>query len=251
MNTPDEHDGQLATLFRDSTEGLEPDVAGLVAGGFALGRTARRRRRAGTALGAIAMGAVVVALAVAPGLGDSTSPEKGTVADQPADKTKPNQPKDNGPTPDAALAVAAVDVPAMFEELLGSGEASPVLRVHPYPVVNEPDQRIAHFLFDGTLTTFIIEEAAGMGTCQEQATPPATCSKVDGQDLLTWPPTEGDQVTAQSISVWRHGYIVTALSYNAAEGKDVPPLMDAPPISLEQLTEITTSDRWFSWELAQ
>ena len=252
MSTPEEHDGQLATLLRDSTAGLDPDVAELVAGGIERGRTTRRRRNLGTALGTIAMGVVVVALAVAPGLGDSSSPEKGTVADQPNDNAKPNQPKaKNGPTPDAALAVAAEDVPAMFEELLPSGDAGPVLTVHPYPVVNEPDQRIAHFPFDGTLTTFIIEPATGMGTCQEQATPPATCARVDGQDVLTSPPTEGDQVTAQSISVWVHGYIVTAMSYNAAEGKEVAPLTDAPPISLEQLTEIATSDRWFSWEPAQ
>jgi hypothetical protein len=252
MNTPQEHHGQLATLFRESTEGLEPDVAELVAGGVALGRTARRRRRAGTALGAIAMGAVVVAVAVAPGLGDSKSPEQGTVADQPGDKAKPNPPKvDGGPTPDAALAVDAVDVPVVFAELLGARDAGPVLTEHPYPLVNEPDQRIAHFLFGGTLTTFIIEPAAGMGTCQEQATPPATCAKLDGQDVLTYPPTEADQVTSQSVSVWAHGYIVTAMSYNAAEGKDVAPLMDAPPISLDQLTEIASNDAWFSWELAQ
>ena len=43
----------------------------------------------------------------------------------------------------------------------------------------------------------------------------------------------------------------TAMSYNAAEGKDVAPLTDAPPISLDQLTEIANSDVWFSWELAQ
>jgi hypothetical protein len=253
MNTPEEHDGRLATLLRDSTSGLEPDVAELVAGGIERGRTARRRRHLGTALGGVAMGAVVAALAVAPGLGDSGSPEQGTAADQPSDKpkTKPQQPKAGGPIPDAALAVDAVDVPVVFAELLGATEAGPVLREHPYPVVNEPDRRIAHFLFDGTLTTFIIEPAAGMGTCAEQATPPATCAKVDGQDVLTWPPTEADQVTAQSVSVWVHGYIVTAMSYNAAEGKEVAPLTDAPPISLDQLTEVASNDAWFSWELAQ
>jgi hypothetical protein len=251
MNTPEAHDGRLTTLLRDSTAGLEPDVAEMVAGGIDRGRTARRRRNLGTVLGTIAMGVVVVALTVAPGLGDSSSPEKRTVADQPKGKAEPNPPKDNGPTPDAALAVAAEDVPAMFEELLASGNAGPVLTVHPYPVVNEPDQRIAHFRYDGTLTTFIIEPAAGMGTCQEQATAPATCARVDGQDVLTWPPTEADQVTAQSVSVWVHGYIVTAMSYNAAEGKDVAPLTDAPRISLDQLASVASSDVWFSWELEQ
>ena len=90
-----------------------------------------------------------------------------------------------------------------------------------------------------------------MGTCAEQATPPATCAKVDGLDVLTYPPTEADQVTAQSVSVWVHGYIVTAMSYHAAEGKDVAPLTDAPPISLDQLMVVASNDAWFSWELAQ
>lgn len=254
MNAPEEHDGQVATLFRDSTAGLRPDVDELVAGGVALGRTARRRRRMGTALAAVGMGVVIAAVAVAPGLGDSDSaPKEGTVADRTTDKprTKPPAPKPDDVPFDAALGVYAVDVPAKFEELLGSGAAGPVLREHPYPVVNEPDQRIAHFLFEGTLTTFSIVPAASMASCQEQATPPATCAKVDGLDMLTYPPTEADQVTAQSVSVWEHGYIVTALSYNASEGKDVAPLTDAPPISLEQLGEIAGSDVWFSWELVQ
>ena len=73
---------------------------------------------------------------------------------------------------------------------------------------------------------------------------------MDGLEVLTMPPTTADQVTAQGVWVWRHGYVVDAISYNAAEGKDVAPLMDAPPISLDQLTEIARSDVWFSWELA-
>ena len=104
--------------------GLEPDVAELVAGGVALGRTARRRRRAGTALGAVAMGVVGSPLAVAPGLGGSEAPEQGTVADQSSDKPKPTQPeRQAGPTPDAALAVAAADVPAKFERAARVGRS--------------------------------------------------------------------------------------------------------------------------------
>ena len=45
--------------------------------------------------------------------------------------------------------------------------------------------------------------------------------------------------------VWQHGYIANAISYNAPEGKDVAPVVDAPPISLEKLTEIASSEVWF------
>ena len=39
-------------------------------------------------------------------------------------------------------------------------------------------------------------------------------------------PTTADQVTAQGVSAWVHGYIVTAISYNASEGKDVAPVTE-------------------------
>jgi hypothetical protein len=256
MNTPDASDRQLATLLRESTANLEPDVAELVAGGVARGRTTRRRRRIGTTLAAAAtMGALGVAVAVAPGLGDSGSADGQAVAADPGPQAKDKAPKDQAPQAepefDADLAVAAADVPAAIGSMLPAGEAEPVLREHPYPVVDEPHRRIAHFLFDGTLTTFIIEPASSMGTCSEQAKESELrCEVVDGLETLTYLPTTNDQVTAQSVSVWRHGYIVTVLSYNAAEGKDVAPLMDEPAISLAELTEIARSDGWFSWTLA-
>jgi hypothetical protein len=45
--------------------------------------------------------------------------------------------------------------------------------------------------------------------------------------------------------VWQHGYVVSAISYNAPHGKDVPTILDAPPISTEQLTELASSEVWF------
>ncbi len=45
--------------------------------------------------------------------------------------------------------------------------------------------------------------------------------------------------------VWQHGYIANAVSYNAPDGKDVAPVVDAPPIGLEKLTEIARSEVWF------
>jgi hypothetical protein len=82
-----------------------------------------------------------------------------------------------------------------------------------------------------------------MASCAEQS---KACRVVDGTETLVWGPTTADQVTAQGVSVWRHGYIVSVLSYNAADGKDVAPLMADPPISLETLTDIAMSDAWYS-----
>jgi hypothetical protein len=52
-------------------------------------------------------------------------------------------------------------------------------------------------------------------------------------------------VTAQGVSVWRGDSEVSTLSCNAAEGKDVTPLMAQPPLSLEELAAVAGSDAWF------
>lgn len=45
--------------------------------------------------------------------------------------------------------------------------------------------------------------------------------------------------------MWRHGFAVSVLAYNAAEGKDVAPLQPDPALSLHELAAIATSDVWF------
>jgi hypothetical protein len=249
MSTPE--DRQIATLFRASTATLEPDVAELVARGIARGRASRRRRRAVTVVAAVAvLGVVGVGAGLAAGQGDTAV--EGRVADAPSDqrtKKAPPEQRKGAPGTDAELAVPAVDVPGTFERLLPDGEAGPPLRESGYTVVDEPDMRLVFFRWNGALSTFIIEQASSMPTCSQQARqsgPRASCDRVDGLEVLTLQPTTNDQVTAQSVSAWRHGFIVTAMSYNAAEGKDVAPLTDVPPISLEQLTAVAGSEIWFS-----
>ncbi len=86
-----------------------------------------------------------------------------------------------------------------------------------------------------------------MGSCAElaAATEGGSCNVVGGLEVLTWPATTADMVTAQGAMVWQHGYIANAISYNAPDGKDVAPVVDAPPIGLEKLTEIASSEVWF------
>jgi hypothetical protein len=45
--------------------------------------------------------------------------------------------------------------------------------------------------------------------------------------------------------VWQQGFRVSALSYNAPDGKDVAPTMAAPPLSLDDLARIAGSVVWF------
>lgn len=255
---------QLETLFRDSSSHLSPDVAGLVAGGIARGRARRRRQGVGAALATVAVfGVIGVVASVAPGLGDGDS---GPAVATASDSAKPQEQPDLTPPRqdiDAELAIAANDIPAEIASLLASDlpdaleSLGQVLREHPYPVVDTAREKTVHFRWDGALTSFIIEPAANLGSCEEFATQgDGDCKVVDGLEVLTWPPTnrsleelrlslEPGYVTAQGVMVWQHGYAVSAISYNAPHGKDVPTIMDAPPISVEQLTEVASSEVWF------
>ncbi|MDQ4053974.1 MAG: hypothetical protein M3237_14895 [Actinomycetota bacterium] len=238
-------DQQLAALFRDVSSDLSPDVTELVAGGIARGRRQRRRQGAGAALAAVAViGVIGVAASVAPGLGDDSSapPYAADPSKAPSESAEPK----SGQRPDADITVKATDIPAEIATLLPPGQAGPALTQHPYPVVNEADARIVHFRWNGALTTFSIEPAAGLGSCQEMAGDTGACRDQGGVEVLTWGPSTGDGVTAQGVMVWQHGYAVSALSYNAPHGKEVAPIFAAPPISIEQLTGIASSEVWFS-----
>ena len=104
-----------------------------------------------------------------------------------------------------------------------------------------------HFMYDGTLTTVVIERADSLASCadmvdpanQPDGKPGGTCEVVDGVLLLASARTKADQVTAQGVSAWVHGYVVTAISYNAAEGKDV-----APVTAAARRSRSTTSRCW-------
>jgi hypothetical protein len=129
--------------------------------------------------------------------------------------------------------------------MLPPGELGPVLTEPPYPVVNEPENRVVHFRWNGALTTFVIEPASTLASCEEMAADAGGCAVVGGLEVLSWPATTADQVTSQGVMVWQHGYVVSAISYNAPEGKMVAPVLDAPPISMDQLTQIASSEVWF------
>jgi hypothetical protein len=229
------NDHEITRLLDRAGSELRPDVAELVARGAAQGRVTRRRR-AGAAIAAVAVVGVVGAGAFAAqlptGSGGTTVVDpmgapSGKVAPRPAAPDK----GDAQPAPDAAL---ALDTQGIHDQIAGMlpGASGPILTDAPFPVVDTERDRILHFRYEGTLTSFVIEPARGMASCEEQST---SCAVVDGVETLTWGPTTAD-----------HGYIVSVLSYNAADGKDVAPLVAEPPISIDTLTAIAMSDAWFS-----
>ena len=247
MSPTDHH---METLFRDSTSDLSPDVSSLVAGGIARGRSRRRRQNAWAALASVAVvGVIGAAAAVAPGLG--SDPEPGFASSDEAVTPALGKPADakptTGPALDVGLAVAAADIPVAIAEMLPPGELGPPLREHPFALVDRAHKKIVHFRWNGTLTTFIVEPESSMGSCAElaAATPGGSCNVVGGLEVLTWPATNSNLATGHGAIVWQHGYIANAVSYNAPYGKDVAPVVDAPPIGLEKLTEIARSEVWF------
>lgn len=258
-----EHDTGVTELLRRAGEGLTPDVDRLVSGGITRGRSRQRRARIGTTVASLAVIGVVGGLAaVVPRLGGADSaPDPGfatdgggAVASETATPTPtPTPTPTETPTLDASLprdltAFRADEIPAIVDELLGTARAVGVRSTD--PVLDEPDQKFATFLYDGMNTSVgmndVVEptladcrsEAAGIdGACVEMS---------DGTVEQVWGPTLADGVTCQGASAYRFGYVVWATSCNAAEAKDSPTLAEQPPISIGLLEKVVLSDVWFA-----
>ena len=134
-----------ARLLHAATDGLdaEVDVQALVRAGTARGRTLRRRRRVGTAVGAAAALAVVTTVGVVSGAaGPQTASDDGL------------GPSDRATSPDGIepgrLAVPADEVPDTFADLLPTVEIGPVQEGPDHPFVDEPQRTAVDFLVDGT-----------------------------------------------------------------------------------------------------
>jgi hypothetical protein len=267
---------RASELFHGATTDLAPDVDRIVQGGVARGRTLRRRRRVGTSLAAAAVVGVlgVAASAGSQLLGDAEQTpigfaDTGTAADAATDapptESPSTPPSTNGVQDalppgayttlpiDALVVVSAESVPGVIGELVPGGTVGEPLEDPPYGVADLRQQKTVHFRYEGTLTTFVIERADTLATCAEQIDPAnqadgepgGECIEQDGVTLLTWGPDTADGVTAQGVSAFVHGYVVSALSYNAADGKDVTPILAEPPLSMGELTTIVTSEEWF------
>jgi hypothetical protein len=241
MTTPD-HGVDL--LLRRATEDLRPHVDQLVAGGITRGRAHRRRARIGTAVAAFTVfGVIGAAAAVVPQLGSSTArtADSGFASDSPTIHTLEVPPPVRTPV-DAELVVPAADIPATVDRILGTTLAGVPLLEAPYGVKDEPRHKIVHFRYDGMLTSVVIEV---LPSPQEACEGSVTCvEREDGSWQNHWAGT-ADGVTSHGATIYRHGYSISVLSYNAAEGKESPALAALPPLSGDQLLQVADSDVWF------
>ncbi|WP_107705392.1 hypothetical protein [Nocardioides allogilvus] len=229
-------DSGVDLLLRRATDDLRPDVEHLVAGGITRGRTRRRRARIGTAVAAVAVFGVIGAAAAAVPLGGDPDAVQAPIA---TDPPVPETPSVAPLEPAQGLAVPADEIQETVNLIL---DRSPAAGDRPGESGGDERSRTAHFLYDGMLTTVVIEKGTlTMAQCAEQ-----TCEELpDGSTRLEWGPGTADGVTAHGVTWWRRGYSVSALSYNAAEGKESPPLAPEPPLSKEQLRLVAGSDVWF------
>jgi hypothetical protein len=250
----------VVELFRRATDDLGAPVDDLVAAGLTRGRALRRRRRAGTAVAAVAVfGVIGLTATVVPSLLDpESSPEPGGVATQsstpsPAASKEPQGerggivfevPRAGAPE----LAVPAAEIPAAVAAIVGREGLGATRTDALYPIVNERYEKIVHFYWQGTVTSVIIE-AVGVADetdCSNYAVEGRACETLANGRLTTSFHSTADQVTALGVTVWsRTGYRVTAISYNAPGGKDVPPTMPEPPLTKSELEAIASSDVWY------
>jgi hypothetical protein len=251
MNEPDSGADQL---FRRATADLHPETDRLVAGGIARGRGRRRRHLVGTAvavlavIGILGVGAVAVppldALEQTPVATDpSPSPPPPTpTSPSPASPspTPPTVTEGASPSAPGRITVAAEQVPATVEQLLGRSGAGPVRDGSSYPVISAEDQLVVHYMWEGTLATLVIVPGTPQDNCARG------CEEVDGLVQRVGGPDTADGVTTSYVTVWRDGFRIDALSYNAAEGKDVEPVTAEPPLSHDDLLTIARSPVWFS-----
>ncbi|MGZ6744014.1 MAG: hypothetical protein ACXVEC_14670 [Nocardioides sp.] len=235
------------TLLEEASRDLQPDIDRLVAGGISRGRTLRRRQRVGTALAAMAVfGVISLAASLVPHGGDQRTPVAGDPTPSVTPSVSPSPTPASGPV--TGVAVSAQEVPATVERLLGRQGAGPLRTAPPYGAVSEAQRLLAHFSWQGTLASVIVEGFAGDGrqACQQATGPTYVCTTdAAGDPVLQWGPTTGDGVAAQGTTVWRDGFEVSALSYDAADGKSSTPLFAEPPLTRDDLMTLATSDAWF------
>jgi|SRR6476469_6844954 len=245
------HDSGVTELLRRASDDLTPDVDRLVRGGITRGRTRQRRARIGTTVASLAViGVVGVLAAVVPQLdGADSARDPGIATEGPSATQTPIAEPPAPATTERALAdFRAAEVPAIVNGIVGTG-----LAAGPRPadtIADDSDEKVAYFPYDGMEAAVVLQlnQLVSVARCEEiNAHLDGSCIELaDGTVQLTWGPTLADGVTCQGIGAYRYGYLVSATSCNAATGKDSPQLAPQPPLSLEQLAQIASSEVWFA-----
>lgn len=255
-----DHDNGVAELLHNATEDLDVPAADIVTRSIARGRVSRRRHLTGTTVAtAVVIGVIGVGVTVVPDLLGDDGPRGANVEIMPADDGAPSDlPKQQEtgqnviPTRPPAgareLTLPADEIPAAIRGLLGEGAAGPLRKELGFE--DQPHRKVVHFMWDGTFTSVIVEPTVieqgsecRMASWSDEGTcvPDGPTAKIGGGYENT-----ADQVTARSAVAWTgDGWRITVISYNAAEGKDVAPLYDEPPLSRAELEQVAASDIWF------
>ena len=244
------HDSGVTELLRRASDDLTPDVDRLVRGGITRGRSRQRRARIGTTVASLAVIGVVGALAaVVPQGGPESARDPGVATDATSAPVSPTATPPAPATTERPLAdFRAAEVPAIVNDIVGTQ-----LGAAPRPtdtIADDSDEKVAYFPYDGMEAAVVLQlnQLVSVARCEEiNADLDGSCVELaDGTVQLTWGPTLADEVTCQGVSAYRYGYMVSANSCNAASSKDSPPLAPQPPLSIEQLAQVATSEVWFA-----
>jgi hypothetical protein len=253
----------LTQLMERATDELQPDVAGLVAGGMARGRRLRTRRRVATGLGAVgAIAAVGVTAVLVPSyLGGDSHRSDGSAPV--ASRTKQeSRARAELPSLEALGAGRVVTMPGQSRLLdswgsVGEGFVAGSWRVTPADgsgagqvsvIVEYADARYVDpgsVLKDGTSSDAAASKQA-LVAADPCAEAPGDCTKLaDGSWLSTFTAPEplsggGDSdIIGAHADLWTPGGLhVSATAYNAMGEKDTATTRTTPVLDDSQLGEL-------------
>ncbi|WP_341927176.1 hypothetical protein [Nocardioides psychrotolerans] len=253
---------RITRLLEQGSDGLQPDVAGIVERGRERGRRRVRRARIGASLAAAAVvGVVAVSAAVVPSLLDEARTVESGFADGPSDDglasdlpaQEPSTEVSIGPgeVAPARLSMKAAEIPELVRSLY-PGEVVEIEDLGGFR--DSAEGPVAHFSWDGFATSAGANRPRVKGDtpleiCRASGSADMSCrERADGSAVLTWlqegPAVDGG-VTGRGVSVFTPGWEVWVVSYNASEGKDAPVLADEPPFTFAQLEAIGSDPAWF------
>ncbi|HEX6325347.1 MAG TPA: hypothetical protein VFZ72_02150 [Jiangellaceae bacterium] len=254
-------DEQVRQAMRAAVGGIEPPVQELVDGGLAYGRKLRRRHRmivAGTGLVAVAAVAagVVVAPQLTAGQQDVAAPEVDTSG--PVVEANPANPgvSDDGEARADVEPISSEDVLETLIELLPPGEITDSRAMTQDVVGGMRENPAAIVTFDdgegAANVSITLNDFPTGGGCKHPS-PNVQCTEKildDGSKLwITQRLTYTDGRQPQLIEWWAalerpDGLQIDLRQNNAVGEKDVPATRSEPPLTVEQMEAIVTSDRW-------
>ncbi len=250
---------ELTALLERTSSGLEPDVDALVAAGAAAGRRRLWRKRGAVAVAAVAIGGVVVAGGVV--LTGGSGEGHGLDVAGPTASQARGIDTDGDGVADASVTARLRTVEEMHREvrrILGE-EAGPVLGRSYGPIVRGASDADPHgtdvawwFRYEGTLTQVNVH--ATSQTCagyEDVFVDPPDCSTHGGVEVAVHEPERTSSAyreISRPVEGWQEGYVVRIIATNSDErgpehrGRVVT---DGPPIPLESMIDLVTSEIWF------